>query len=289
MSSTFTIAIAGISSRLARYVTQELLKHPNVHLRGSCRDIGKLPSDLTHSPRLLLMQAEPYDIDKLRSLVHGCDVVICCYCADDKTMLDGQKLLIDLCEVEGVSRYIASDYTADFTKLDWGDIVVKEPMKHIKAYLDSKAKVNGVHILVGLLMEAFLAYFNVWDSKANKLYYWGTGSEKWDLTTYQTAAEFVAAVALDHNAVVLGDPRSAFEMVDDIESVYGVKPVLERLGSLQDLSLRVNSAGSSQDTIAAAMYHTLTGKVTLGGDLDNARYPGIKPETFRDFLKKNQL
>lgn len=39
-------------------------------------------------------------------------------------------------------------------------------------------------------------------------------------------------------------------MVDDIESVYGVKPVLERLGSLQDLSLRVNSAGSSQDTIA---------------------------------------
>lgn len=37
------------------------------------------------------------------------------------------------------------------------------------------------------------------------------------------------------------------------------------------------------------MYHTLTGKVTLGGDLDNARYPGIKPETFRDFLKKNQL
>lgn len=203
MSSTFTIAIAGISSRLARYVTQELLKHPNVHLRGSCRDIGKLPSDLTHSPRLLLMQAEPYDIDKLRSLVHGCDVVICCYCADDKTMLDGQKLLIDLCEVEGVSRYIASDYTADFTKLDWGDIVVKEPMKHIKAYLDSKAKVNGVHILVGLLMEAFLAYFNVWDSKANKLYYWGTGSEKWDLTTYQTAAEFVAAVALDHNAVGL--------------------------------------------------------------------------------------
>ncbi|KAH9205698.1 hypothetical protein DL95DRAFT_317075 [Leptodontidium sp. 2 PMI_412] len=273
MSSTFTIAIAGISSRLARYVTQELLKHPNVHLRGSCRDIGKLPSDLTHSPRLLLMQAEPYDIDKLRSLVHGCDVVICCYCADDKTMLDGQKLLIDLYE---------------------------EPMKHIKAYLDSKAKVNGVHILVGLLMEAFLAYFNVWDPKANKLYYWGTGSEKWDLTTYQTAAEFVAAVALDHNAVgllkFLGDPRSAFEMVDDIESVYGVKPVLERLGSLQDLSLRVNSTGSSQDTIAelanrysAAMYHTLTGKVTLGGDLDNARYPGIKPETFRDFLKKNQL
>ena len=36
---------------------------------------------------------------------------------------------------------------------------------------------------------------------------------------------------------------------------------------------------------SAGMYYTLTGKIGLGGQLDNDRYPHIKVQTFRDFLR----
>jgi hypothetical protein len=266
-----TVAIAGISSRLAFLVTQSLLKRPDVQIRGSCRDINKVPDELKSSPRITLIQSGPYDTDNLRALIRGSNVVICAYFADDETMLNAQKLLIDLCGVEGITRYIASDYTADYRKLDWGDLTIKEPMKHVQTYLDGKPGVNGVHILVGLLMETFLDYFGVWDADKKKMSYWGSGDEKWDLTSYQTAAEYIAAVALDANATgflkckndhtavyrcrclqtipVRGEHKSARELAADIESVYGIKPVMESRGALTDLAQRLEGKGDIQDVL----------------------------------------
>ncbi|KAH7076853.1 NmrA family protein-like protein [Paraphoma chrysanthemicola] len=287
----FTVAIAGISSKLARLAANELLKRPDVRLRGSCRDTGKLPNNLRESPRVSLFQAEPYDTKTLRSLIHGCDVVVCCYFAEDEVMLNGQKLLIDLCEEENITRYIASDYTGDYTKLDWGDLAIKEPMKHVKSYLESKTTVNGVHILVGLLMETFLDFFDIYDAKSNRIRYWGTGNEKWDLTSYQTAAEYVAAVTLDQNATGLfkfrGDHKSALELADDVKSLHGTQPDLETRGPLADLALRLDGAGNTQDIISAGTYFTLSGKIALGDNLDNARYPDVKPETFSAVLSRH--
>jgi len=195
-----TIAIAGISSKLALLVTKALLQRPDVHIRGSCRDIKKLPDSLSSSSRVSLVQSGTYDRDTLRDLVRGCDVVVCCYYASSEVMLEAQKLLIDLCEEEGVNRYIASDYTVDYDKLDRGDLVVKNFAKDVKAYLYSKPTVKGVHVLIGIFMETFLELFGVWKPETNEVAYWGTGNEKWDVTSYQTGAEYIAAVALDSNA-----------------------------------------------------------------------------------------
>jgi hypothetical protein len=204
-------------------------------------------------------------------LIHGCDAVVCCYFAEDEVMINGQKLLIDLCEEEGVTRYIASDYTVDYTKLDWGDLAIKEPMKHVKTYLESKATVNGIHILVGFLMETTLDMNIIYDPKANRIGYWGTGNEKWDLTSYQTAAEYVAAVTLDPNATglfkcktpyhskeaitslmtsVRAEHKSALEVARDVKSLLGTQPDLETRGSLDDVALRLDGAGNTQDIVS---------------------------------------
>ncbi|KAH7087065.1 hypothetical protein FB567DRAFT_58961 [Paraphoma chrysanthemicola] len=287
---TFTVGIAGISSRLARLIANELLKRPDVRLRGSCRDTAKLPENLRESPRVSLFQAGPYDTKTLRSLIHGCDAVVCCYAAEDEIMVNGQKLLIDLCEEEGITRYIASDYTVDYTKFDWGDLAIKEPMKHIKTYLESKATVKGVHVLVGFLMETTLDMNIIYDPKANKIRYWGTGNEKWDLTSYQTAAEYVAAVTLDPNATGLfkfrGEHKSALEVAEDVKSVLGTQPDLETRASLDDVALRLDGAGNTQDILSAIAYFILSGKVALGNNLDNAKYPDVKPETFSSVLSR---
>jgi hypothetical protein len=117
-------------------------------------------------------------------------------------MTEGQKLLVDACELENVPRYIASDYCLDFTKLEYGQHPAKDPMKHVKAHLETKKNVQGVHVLIGAFMETFWSgYFGVWNAKDFKLSYYGEGDEVWESTTYGTAAEYVAAVALDRNAV----------------------------------------------------------------------------------------
>lgn len=196
----YKIAIAGISSRLALLIAEELVKRqPIIELRGSCRDLCKLPQWLQEDPRVTLIQSGPYDPAALGSLVEGCDVVICCYLADNETMFEAQKFLIDLCEKNGVARYVASDYTADYTKLKYGDIVIKDPMKQIKAYLENMS-VRGVHVLVGLFLESFWELFGFWNPTENTLSYWGSGNERWEFTSYRTTAQYVSAVSLDPDA-----------------------------------------------------------------------------------------
>ncbi|KAK0642494.1 hypothetical protein DIS24_g8961, partial [Lasiodiplodia hormozganensis] len=242
-----TIAIAGIGSKLARCVAQELLRNPEVRLRGSCRDASKLPSFLTDAPNVSLVQTGVYDVEALRPFVRGCDVIICCYATFDEVMTKGQEVLIDLCEEEGVPRYIASDYTVEYTRLNWGDVPQKDSAKLVKAYLDAKRKVKGVHILIVLFMETFWSAFDCWDPEKRKLRFWGEGHETWDVMTYRTTAQYVAAAALDEKAVgilrLLGDRRSMVDIARDIEAVYGVKVSLESRGSLQDLYKIIEEEG----------------------------------------------
>lgn len=195
-----TIAIAGISSRLALLIAEELLKHPEVKLRGSCRNLERLPKWLRDSDQVSITQTGPYETENLRALVKGCDVVMCCYLADNEVMVDGQKLLLDLCEEHGVPRYIASDYTMDYTRLNYGDVEIKDPMKQIKAYAETKSNVRGVHVLVGFFMESYWQLMVPYNPEAKTLSTWVSEDVKWDIASYRTAAQYVTAVALDPSA-----------------------------------------------------------------------------------------
>lgn len=116
-------------------------------------------------------------------------------------MIDGQKLLIDLCEEEGVRRYIASDFTLDFRGLRMGELPTKDPIKIMYEYLQTKKTVRGVHIVNGLFMNTFWTAFGILDGENKVLRYWGSGEEKFDLMSMKTVAEFAAAVAVDEGAV----------------------------------------------------------------------------------------
>ena len=97
------------------------------------------------------------------------------------------------------------------------------------------------------------------------LYFWGSRNEAWESTTYVNAAEFVAAVAVDRDAVgvlkckkpryhghaemiprcklgemtdsgvVLGDRKTIHQISKSFEQAYGKKLQLNRLGSLEEL------------------------------------------------------
>ncbi|KAL0942976.1 NmrA-like family protein [Colletotrichum truncatum] len=291
-----TIGIAGITGKFASLIGKNLLTYPEVRIRGYCRNVGKLAEGLRLSPHVSVVEGDATDLDSIRHFVKGCNVVICCYLGDNKLMTEGQKLLVDACEAENVPRYIASDYCLDFTKLEYGQHPAKDPMKQVKEYLETKKNVKGVHILIGVFMETFWSsYFALFDPKESKFSYYGTGDEVWESTSYATAAEFTAAVAMDQSAVgmfhFLGDRKTLRQIADEYTEVYGQTPKLECLGSLEDLYTAMQELfkkdPSNIYTWIALFYqfYSSNGQAYLKKDLDNSKYSAVKPETFKAFMQ----
>lgn len=200
--STITVGLAGITGKFGRLLASQLLQNQNILLRGYARDPSKVESTLASSPRVSLFKGEALDDDAIKPFLAGCDVVVCAYLGSDELMIDGQKKLIDACEESGVPRYVASDWALDYTKLKIGELFPKDAMIHVRAHLQTKQKVQGVHVLIGGFMDPLLSpFFNVWDPESRTLNYWGEGSEPWEATSYENAAEFTAAVIADGSAV----------------------------------------------------------------------------------------
>lgn len=196
------VGIAGITGKFARRLLTHLLDvgDGSLTIKGYCRNPSKLPESVKSSPKLEIIEGTAFDQDAIATFVQGCDVVVCCYLGDDKLMVDGQKLLIDACESANVPRYVASDWVLDYTKLKVGELFPKDPMIHVKNYLDTK-KVAGVHILIGGFMEPiFSPFFNIMDVQTNTFRYWGDGNEIMEGTTYHDAAKYTAKVVLDSEA-----------------------------------------------------------------------------------------
>jgi hypothetical protein len=196
------IGIAGITGKFGRLLAQSLLRHDGVTVRGYCRNASKAPASLASNPAVTIHQGDAHDAAAIRAFVRGLDVVVCAYLGDAALMVDGQKALVDACDAEGVPRYVASDWSLDYTKLQLGQLFPKDPMLRVKAYLEEEGRrVKGVHVLVGGFMDPQLSpHFGLWDAETQTLRHWGTGDEIWEGTSYENAADFTAAVCLDENA-----------------------------------------------------------------------------------------
>jgi nucleoside-diphosphate-sugar epimerase len=206
MSSVTQIAIAGFTGKMARLITNSLLtRHHNIQIHGLCRSPSKVDTKLLSNPNIKVFEADSTDAAALRRGLAGTSVCICCYLGSKDLMIDGQKTLIDACIAENVPRYIASDWSLDFRGLKIGDHPNKDPMKHVQAYLEEKeaaGKIQGVHVLNGAFTEVMWApLLGVADAKEGVFRYFGTGDEKYDMTTYADAAAFTAEVAADPTAI----------------------------------------------------------------------------------------
>ncbi|KAL2802584.1 nmrA-like family protein [Aspergillus granulosus] len=296
------IGIAGITGKFARRLVARLLEagDDTLTIKGYCRDPTKLSEPIASDTRIQLIQGTAFDTDAIATFVQDCDVVVCCYLGDDKLMVDGQKLLIDACEVAHVPRYVASDWALDYTKLKLGELFPKDPMIHVKSYLDEKNKeghrsVAGVHILIGGFMEPiFSPFFNILDVESNTFRYWGEGDGVMEGTTYDDAARFTAKVVLDPQAKgvlkFVGGRSTIREIAKAYEETYGVPAKLERRGSLDDLYRTMHDlrAKSPQDIYSYMSlffyYYWINGQTFVGPDLDNSRYPEVKAADWKSFL-----
>lgn len=198
------VAITGVTGHLGSLIAKHVLKRSSTAVvHGICRSPDKLPQDLKSNDRFKVFQTSHEDPQKLREALKGANIAIFATLADNKVMSDGQRAVIDACVEENVPRYMAGDWALDFRPLNHGDLPAKDPMKEVAEYLDKReketgGKFKGVHVLNGAFME--IIGRGLYDRKSQGINYWGSGDDKWDFTTYNDAAKFSAAVALDPEA-----------------------------------------------------------------------------------------
>ncbi|KAI8651920.1 hypothetical protein NCS56_01408300 [Fusarium sp. Ph1] len=292
------VGIAGLTAKFAQCVVKALQAYPDVAIKGFCRSPTKLPQAALDKYSIEIIQGNFDDEGAVHALVRGCDIVICCYYGDNDVMTRGQKILIDACVNEGVPRYVPSDFAVDYTKIPNGELFPKESTKIIKKYLEGK-KVKGVHILVGALMETFWSpFFHIFDISNETISYWGTGNEKWDLTTYETAAAYAAALLVDKDASGIfrfrGDYKSVLEIKASYEKIYQAPLHLKCLGSLDKLYRVLRSQfEENPDNVAAwgpgcFMYWCTNGIAHLGDNLNNQSYPTVVALDLEGFLRSHK-
>ncbi|KAH8200954.1 hypothetical protein TruAng_004892 [Truncatella angustata] len=295
---TIVVGIAGLTGKFAQCVAKELHAYPGVKLKGFCRSQQKLPQAALKMYDIEVVQGDFDNVAAVEKFVRGTNIVVCCYFGEPDLMIRGQKILVDACSKFDVPRFVPSDFAVDYTKIPVGMLFPKESAKIIKEYLVEKG-VAGVHVLVGALTETFWSeYFQVFDTKTQTIRYWETGDEKWELTTYETAAAYTAALVVDQNASGVfrfrGDCKSILEIRELYQRVYGSSLPLQRLGSLDELYHTVNREFEKDPNNAMAWapgcfsYWCINGIAYLGEDLDNHKFPHIKPVDMESFLRAHE-
>ena len=299
-----TVTIAGITGQLAQLIAKHLLALPkgDIRINGLCRTPSKVPKTLSQDARVTIFQSTADDTSTIRQALKSSQVAICCYLGDIDFMTTAQIILVDACIAENVPRYVAGDWSLDFRGLALGDHPLKDPMKHVAAYLEQKAassQIKPIHILNACFLEA--PWRGIWDAQNNALTYWGAGDEKWELTSYSDAAAFTARVVADPDASgwfsFRGDQASVHDMAAAFEKVYkpAQPPELVCKGSLDDLYRTMQQVRQAKPHNMWAWipmfytYYSINGQTKLPEPLDNDKYKDIQCETVEEFFLRTPL
>ena len=78
--SVSTIAITGITGKLAPLIAQAILNTSQASIRGLCRDKSRLAPELqAFSSRITLVEGDSTNLAAAREAVRDSQVAVCCY------------------------------------------------------------------------------------------------------------------------------------------------------------------------------------------------------------------
>jgi len=286
--SNRTVLVAGAGGRLGQLIIQALQakRYPVRVLRRA----GRAPLPV---PGVELVEGDLTDAASLDRATAGAAAVVSAVNGGEDVVVGGQRRLLEAAKRNGVQRFIPSDYSVDYFKLDPGDNVFLDFRKQVAASV-LESGVGHSFVLIGGFMDVMLTRGAV-DLKNGKLSYWGTGDEPLQVTSIEDTAKLVAEVVFDpraHDQAIhfAGDVTSNRGIAQEYERLSGKKLEERRLGSTDDLARWIaekkKTATSPLDYVFGQYaWAQLTGKAALT-HLANGWYPGLKPVTVRETLQR---
>jgi len=140
-----------------------------------------------------------------------------------------------------VKKFIPSDFSLDIYLIPYGEHPFLNLRRKFSEEKLAKSGLQYQNIVCGTLAETlFGEYLGIFNKDKKALHIWGTGDEKFDVTTSEDTAKYTAAVALDYDVpngkfVISSECFTFKDMARVWEEVKGEKLSIESKGSLEDL------------------------------------------------------
>jgi NmrA-like family len=299
-SSKLTVLLVGAMGELGYEIAKAVSKKQNIELKiliaveDEHSSWGKKLFK-QFSLNSIFVEGQLSDRISLLNACMGVDIVISAVQGSKDNMLTGQLNLIEAAVSQGVRRIIPSDYSMDYRKLEYGDNYSLDIRKMIFSVLEA-SRINYTLVLSGVATELlFSPFFNIFDFNAGTFNYWGDGETLFDTTTLKDTAKYVVEAMVDPDMAnaaleVAGTVLSMKELCATYESVKGKALVHRCLGTMKDLKKEISQrkacASSPNDYLAEQYLLSMLLEKGKLDNLQNSRYPKIKPVTVSQYIQK---
>ncbi len=286
------VLVAGANGSLGSKIVSQLAKNKNIQVIGLVRDLNKAPN----MDNVQFVQADICVLDeKLKNAVQGVKTVVSAVQGGPEVTLTGQLNLLRVAEEAGVTKFIPSDFSFNMFALDPNEHLDCTPRVHFASLLEKSRIPQHHHVLNGCFMEA-LNFLNIYDPKEQTISYYGSEDQSLDFTSMDDTAKYTAALAVDFSAPngpfhVVGESVSVKQLASILEEVHHQTVTLIRKGSTADLKMLtqqlIKRDPSDVFSYLAYIYQLpmMDGRAKLHPQ--NARYPHIVPQTWKQFLSSH--
>ncbi|KAE8227136.1 hypothetical protein CF319_g337 [Tilletia indica] len=239
---TRRLLIVGVTGNVGVEILRYALSSasPFTHIRGLARTTSKLPKDLLEAPNAEYIDADAYDVQAYERACEDVDSVICAYRGIASLGLEAQLILMRAADRCGVKQMVLASWNYDLSKLKLGD---HEPYDMYISVLNQAEfnKTLKVSFIVSGVFFDVLWWFGIWDAEGERFKTYGTGDEKWRLTSREDAARFAVETLRDGKRSGIQYVASESLSLNEISKVFAevkygdaskTQPV-EKLGSVE--------------------------------------------------------
>lgn len=233
------ILVAGATGNLGGRIVRELRKR-GADVRALVRPSsdGRKVNELKQQG-VQIAEADSSDLAQLTTACEGVDCVVSSLQGLHDVIVDTQLRLVDAAVAAGVPRFIASDFSSDFTQQPDGENRNFDLRRDFMRQVDTKA-IATTSILNGAFADLLLYGMPLLDFKKKQIGYWENPDWRIDFTTMDSTAAYTAAAALDESTpriLRIADFQiSPNELAAVAEAAMGEPFALVRLGSLDELA-----------------------------------------------------
>jgi nucleoside-diphosphate-sugar epimerase len=288
------ILIAGATGRLGNLIAENLLQNNEAKVFAIVRDAKSEKALELESKGVKLVIANLSNKAEVLAATKNIDIVISALNGGPDVVLDGQLNLLEAAVKSGVSRFVPSDYSVDYFKLNYGEHVNLDMRKKVFEAIE-KSGIGYTIFLNGAFMEIFSApFFNTIDFENGTVNFWGEGNETFDLTTMPDAAKYIASAVFDDSTLnkivhIAGDETTMNELTQTLSSIKGKTFKQIKNGTNDDLINLIETTKSADPAnVMSYMFYQYKRPMFNGvGKLDKpirTQYDGAKFTDFKTFI-----
>ena len=227
------ILVAGGTGDLGGRIIKALLEQ-GAQVRSIVRpETGAEKTDKLKQQGVNVIPVSISDHEALLKACTGLSCIVSAYAGLRDVIVDAQSLLLDAAITAGVSRFIPSDYSTDFTQLKDGDNRNFDLRREFMQRID-QATITATSVFNGAFAELLNYNIPFLNHKNKTVSYWENPDWKVDFTTMDNTAAYTAAAALDETTPRFLRIASFQVSASEMAALSGYE--LTRMGSLEELS-----------------------------------------------------